>query len=186
MTVRTIPALAALLHLSVFSNCFAFAEEGSKGLTASKAWARATPGGATIGAAYLEIAASDATGDKLTAVSSPVAGRAEVHTHAEVDGVMKMRRLEAIDIPAGMAHVLAPGGDHIMLFDLKRPLMQGESFPLTLSFEKAGEIKLEAKVLWFSAKGPDEPGPKAKAGAAAPGSEPGSESGLGSESGSGH
>ena len=176
MRMHKILATAALLLIVMITP--GGAGEAAKGLTASKAWARATPGGAINGAAYLEIAASDASGDKLLSVSTPAAGRAEIHTHQHVDGVMKMRRLESIDIPAGMAHVLAPGGDHIMLFDLKKPLMQGENLPLTLKFEKAGEISLEAKVLWLGADGPDSAGPKAKATTAAPGSE----TDMGSES----
>jgi copper(I)-binding protein len=97
---------------------------------------RATPGHAENGVAYLTIVSP--TADRLTAVSSPVAKKAELHTMSMGGGVMKMRPLTAIDIPAGQAVTLNPGGMHIMLLGLTQPLHQGQSFPLTLSFDHAG------------------------------------------------
>lgn len=144
-------------------------------------WARATPGGTTVGAAYAEIGAKSA--DKLVGVASAVAEKAELHTHIDDAGVMKMRRLEGLDLPAGETHTLAPGGDHIMLFGLKEPLKTGAKVPLTLTFEKAGKVDVEAEVVAIGAAPPG-------AANASPGADKGSASGEhkmdhGSGSGSG-
>ncbi len=108
------------------------------------AWARATPGKAENGAAYLTIIS--AVADQLTEVSTPVAKQAEVHTMTMEGGVMKMRPLADVDLPANQPVTLKPGGTHIMLMGLTRPLKPGESFPLTLSFEKAGQREVTVAV----------------------------------------
>jgi copper(I)-binding protein len=113
---------------------------------------RATPGGSTITAAFMEIKAEAA--DKLISAVSSVAGRVEVHTHIMDGNVMKMRRVDALDIKAGEARILKPMSDHIMLFDLKAPLKEGELVKLTLTFEKAGPIEVEATVEPVGANGP--------------------------------
>ena len=100
-------------------------------------WARATPRQAQNDAAYLTIVSP--TTDRLTAASSPVAKKAEPHTMSMEGGVMRMRPLTAIDIPAGQTVTLSPGGTHIMLLGLTQPLREGQSFPLTLSFDHAGQ-----------------------------------------------
>jgi periplasmic copper chaperone A len=146
-------ALAALMAVAIVPTTLAHEYE-SGSVKVAHPWARATPGGATVGAAFMEIKAAEGKADKLVAASSPLAGRVEVHTHIEEDGVMKMRRLDALDIAAGKAVVLKPSGDHLMLFDLKEPLKEGELIPITLQFEKAGEIKLDVSVEPAGAKGP--------------------------------
>jgi copper(I)-binding protein len=85
-------------------------------------WARATPGQAQNGAAYLTIVSP--TTDRLTAASSPVAKKVELHTMSMEGGVMRMRPLAAMDIPAGQTVTLSPGGTHIMLLGLTRPLRE--------------------------------------------------------------
>jgi hypothetical protein len=170
--------------LGVAAFCPAFALRGD-GVTVEKAWSRPTPGGATVGAVYLEIFGDEKNADRLIGVSSPVAGRAEFHTHKEIDGVMKMRKLDSIEIAPGTSHLFQPGGDHIMLFDLKEPLKQGTAVELTLTFEKAGEVKVTAKVLWKDAKGPDAaPHNAGSDDGSGSGSGSGSDSGSGSGSGS--
>jgi copper(I)-binding protein len=118
------------------------------------AWARATPGKAETGAAYLTIQA--ATPDRLIAVSTPVADKAEPHEMTMQGGVMRMRSLATIDLPAGQAVVLKPGATHIMLVGLKQPLRVGESFPLTLQFEKAGKREVNVVVEKAGAMGPGQ------------------------------
>ncbi len=118
------------------------------------AWARATPSGASVGAAYAEIHAPAGAGDKLLRVTTPAAGRAEIHTHINEDGVMKMRRLEALDVEPGTVVKLEPGGKHLMLFELKAPLTEGETLPLTLTFEKAGDVEVSATIAPIGAKKP--------------------------------
>jgi periplasmic copper chaperone A len=120
-------------------------EVAGKAVSISQPWARATPGGATIGAAYVDISGlAGGNGDKLLGASSPAAGRVEVHTHLMEDGVMKMRKVDSVTILPGKTLNLAPGGEHLMLFDLKTPLKQGNSIPLTLKFEVSGDISLSA------------------------------------------
>ena len=107
-------------------------------------WARATAAHQANGSAYL-VVENSGEADRILGAASPVAGRVELHTHIDDNGVMRMRRVEAIDLPAGET-ALAPGGLHIMLFELGAPLVEGESFPLTLTLEKAGEVEVEVKV----------------------------------------
>ena len=129
-------------------------EYTSKGVTVAHPWARATPGGAKVGGAYLEIKAAAGTSDRLIAAKSPVAGSAELHNHIMEKGIARMRRVEAIVVPAGKSVVLEPGGYHLMLTDLKAPLREGDLLKLTLVFEKAGEIEVEATVEPLGAMGP--------------------------------
>ena len=105
-------------------------------LEVSNAWARATPAKAENGAAYVTIVSP--TPDRLLSASSPVAKKAELHTMEMAGMVMKMRPLAGLDIPAGQPVALKPGGEHIMLVGLQQPLREGQSFTLTLNFEKAG------------------------------------------------
>ncbi|MEZ5863317.1 MAG: copper chaperone PCu(A)C [Geminicoccaceae bacterium] len=107
-------------------------------------WARATAAHQANGSAYFVIE-NGGEADRILGATSPVAGRVELHTHINDNGVMRMRQVKAIDLPAGET-ALAPGGLHIMLFDLGAPLVEGETFPLTLTLEKAGEVEVEVKV----------------------------------------
>jgi periplasmic copper chaperone A len=128
-----------VVQIRLFLTCLLIANSalGQTGqLEIKTPWARATPGHAENGAAYFTIVSP--TADRLTAVSSPVAKKAELHTMSMEGGVMRMRPLAAIDIPAGQTVTLSPGGMHIMLLGLTQPLHQGQSFPLTLSFGQAG------------------------------------------------
>jgi periplasmic copper chaperone A len=117
------------------------------------AWARATPGKAENGAAYLTIVSPVA--DRLTEVSTPVAKKAEVHTMTMEGGVMKMRPLGEVELPANQPVTLKPGGIHIMLTGLTRHLKPGETFPLTLSFDKAGTREVAVAVAKAGASGPE-------------------------------
>jgi len=105
-------------------------------LEVSNAWARATPAKAENGAAYVTIVSP--TPDRLLSASSPVAKKTELHTMEMAGMVMKMRPLAGLDIPAGQPVALKPGSEHIMLIGLQKPLREGQSFDLTLNFEKAG------------------------------------------------
>jgi copper(I)-binding protein len=115
------------------------------------AWARATPGKAVNGAAYLTLVAPAA--DRLVAISTPVAGKAELHTMTMEGSVMRMRPLAALDLPAGQAVTLKPGAVHIMLQGLHEPLRAGQSFPLTLTFEKAGTQQVAVAIETIGATG---------------------------------
>ena len=117
------------------------------------AWARATPGKAENGAAYLTIVTPAA--DKLVAISTPAAKKTGLHTMTMDGGVMKMRPLDGLDVPANQPVTLKPGGIHIMLQGLNEPLQAGKSFPLTLTFEKAGERQVEVAIEKTGAMGPE-------------------------------
>ncbi|MGA2565121.1 MAG: copper chaperone PCu(A)C [Steroidobacteraceae bacterium] len=114
-------------------------------LTVLKAWSRATAPGASVGVAYFEIVNSGAA-DTLTAIQSPVAERVEMHSMRIDAGVMQMRPVASVQVPAGARVSFRPGGLHAMLMELKEPLKEGQRFPLTLVFEHAGPIRIEALV----------------------------------------
>jgi len=145
-----------------------------EGVVITDPWVRATPGGSTLGAAYMTISASE--GDRLVRAEVPtsIATTTEVHETVTSDstdtdgamgasevegsedtegdgmgggmGQMTMREVSGVDIPADGDVVLEPGGFHIMLIDLVAPLAAGEVVPITLTFEKAGVIEVQATV----------------------------------------
>jgi copper(I)-binding protein len=121
-------------------------------LEVSDAWARATPAKAENGIAFLTIRSS--TPDRLVSVSSPVAKKAELNTMEMSGMVMKMRPIASLDIPAGQPVTLKPSGEHIMLMGLNGPLREGQSFPLTLTFERAGAREVSVAVEKPGAAGP--------------------------------
>ena len=118
-----------------------------------EAWARATPGGAQNGAAYVTLVSP--TGDRLTGVSSPVAEKAELHQMTNDGGIMKMREVTAIELPPGTPVSLKPGGLHVILMGLKHPLQPGQSVPMTLQFEKSGTREVDVAVGKVGATGPE-------------------------------
>jgi periplasmic copper chaperone A len=132
------------------------AEEIKAGdLVITQAWSRATPGGAKIGGGYLTIENKGSAPDRLVGASGDVAGKVEVHEMAVNNGVMTMRPLDkGLVIEPGKTVKLAPGGSHLMLFDLKNPLKQGDKVPITLEFEKAGKVKLSLDVQGVGSQGP--------------------------------
>ena len=112
------------------------------------AWARASVQGQKATGAFMRLTASEAT--RLVRAESPVAGVTEVH-EMKMDGdLMKMRAIPGLDLPAGKAVELKPGGYHVMLMDLKAPLAKGSNVPLTLVFKNAqgaeSQLKLEVPV----------------------------------------
>jgi len=109
------------------------------------AHARVMPG-AKVGAAYVRIVNTSKEPDRLVAVSTPIAGMAELHSVTDDNGVMKMRPVEGIDLKPGETVELKPGGLHIMLMDLKSAPKPGDSVSLTLTFQKAGAKSVTAIV----------------------------------------
>ncbi|MFD2236863.1 copper chaperone PCu(A)C [Aureimonas populi] len=108
---------------------------------------RATPPTARVGVGYMVISNDGAEPDRLLGGTSPVAEAVEIHSMTMEGDVMQMRRLEdGLDLPAGEEVALAPGGYHLMLVDLNEPLREGERVPLTLRFEKAGEVTVELAI----------------------------------------
>lgn len=119
-------------------------------------WARATPGGAQTAAVYATLQST--AGDRLTAASTPVAKETQLHTMTMDGGVMKMRQVDGIDLPAGQTVALKPGGYHIMLMSLAHPLTEGQTFPMTLTFANGGTLTVTVSVQKVGAMGPGDSG----------------------------
>lgn len=108
------------------------------------AFARVSRPSAPAGAAFMVIHNTGEEDDRLIAASTPAAKVTELHTHKETDdGVMKMMQVkEGFEVKAGAMHTLARGGDHVMMMGLSGPINEGDEIPVTLTFEKAGDIEL--------------------------------------------
>ena len=114
-------------------------------LTLKQPWTRATAG--TVGAGFVEIVNGGKTADQLVSASSPASDRMEIHTMTMERGIMRMRPLpDGIVIPPGATASLRPGGNHLMLIGLKAPLAQGQTVPVTLTFRRAGPVKVQLTV----------------------------------------
>ncbi|MBR0667481.1 copper chaperone PCu(A)C [Roseomonas hellenica] len=122
-------------------------------LVIERPWSRAAGANAT-GVGFLTIRNTGAAPDRLLSASSPIARRVELHTMSMDGAVMRMRPVEDIAVPAGGTVQLAPGGLHIMLIGLTQPLAQGGRAPLTLRFERAGEVQVELSVEAAGARAP--------------------------------
>ncbi|MFO1119255.1 MAG: copper chaperone PCu(A)C [Rhodospirillales bacterium] len=140
MLLKTLLAPAVLAAV-VLAHPVAAAE-----ITVQEPFARASAGMAEAGAAFMQLSNASAVNDQLVAASTPVAARAELHSHIKEDDIMRMRQVPSIEVPAGGTVALQPGGLHIMLIGLKQPLRQGETFPLTLTFARAGVVTVEVPV----------------------------------------
>lgn len=114
-------------------------------IAVSDAWARATVGDAANAAVFMTIASP--TGDRLVGASAPLAGKTDLMTMQVENDTMKMVYLKDIAIPADKPVVLDPAGLHVWLADLAQPLRTGESFPLTLEFEKAGRREVSVAII---------------------------------------
>lgn len=116
-------------------------------LTIDHVWARATAKMARTGAAYMTITNTGNTADTLLSAQGAVSAKTELHKSSMKDGVMRMRQVKGgIKVPAGKTVMLKPGGFHTMLIGLKNPLHEGDSFPLTLNFAKAGSVTVHTIV----------------------------------------
>ena len=119
-------------------------------------WVRGTVAGQTATGAFMEITSK--SGASLVGAASPVAGVTEVHEMKLDDGVMKMRAVARLDLPAGKPVILGPGGYHVMLMNLKQMIKTGDSVPLTLQFEgkdrKVEMIEVVAEVRDLTSKAP--------------------------------
>ncbi len=111
-----------------------------------KPWSRPLPPVSANGAAYMTLVNKGKAPDKLVAVSTPMAMKAEVHTHTMEGGVMRMRRVDGVELVPGQPAVFKPGGLHVMMMGLKEPLVEGKSYPLTLTFERAGTVEVTVRI----------------------------------------
>lgn len=138
-------AIAALVAAGLFARATHAQEATTDDLVISGGFARATAGMAMAGAAFVTITSRGAA-DRLVGFSSPACNRPELHTHVNDAGVMRMRQVDAIDVPAGGRAELKPGGLHLMMIDLNGPLVEGETVDVTLVFENAGEVTLSLPI----------------------------------------
>ena len=115
-------------------------------LEIEKPWARATPPGAAVGGGYFVIRNKGTAADRLVGVSSPASARVELHEMAMEKDIMRMHEVKGIAVPAKGSVELKPGGFHLMFIELKAPFKPGDMVPVTLRFEKAGEVKSELAV----------------------------------------
>lgn len=142
-------ALVVLLPVAAAAECAA-ASVG--GLTISESWSRATTGTQRPAVFYARIRNTGSLDDRLTGIETPIASMPMLHHTVVRDGVASMSHADGIDIPAGQVVKLAPGGYHGMLAELAAPLSEGESFPVTLHFERAGAVPVEVSVLSIRAQ----------------------------------
>ncbi|MPQ57541.1 copper chaperone PCu(A)C [Duganella sp. FT27W] len=113
-------------------------------VTVDQPWVRGTVAAQKVTGAFMTLTATKAS--RLVAVSSPVAGTVEVHEMKMVDDVMRMRQIPALELPAGKPVALTPGGYHLMLFQLKQQLKDGDKVPLVLEVEDAAKVRSTIKV----------------------------------------
>ena len=117
-------------------------------VTIKEPWVRGTVQGQRATGAFMQLTAKESA--SLVAVESPVAGSVEIHEMKMENDVMKMRPIAKLDLPAGRAVEMKPGGYHVMLMDLKQPLKKGEAVPIRLRFEdrdkKVRTIEIKAEV----------------------------------------
>ncbi len=117
------------------------------------AWSRATPGQAPNGVVFMKILNHGSHADRLVSASSSVAEAVEIHTHVNDDGIMRMRRIPGLELPPGQAVELKPGGYHLMLIGLHKPLKKDQSFTVKLDFGMADSQVVTVKVMGIGAMG---------------------------------
>lgn len=135
--------MKTLISFIVGSTLLAAAPAWSQ-VTVDQPWVRATVAAQKVTGAFMTLTA--AKDSRLVGVSTPAAGVVEVHEMKMVDDLMRMRQVTALDLPAGKPVALVPGGYHLMLFQLKQPLKDGDKVPLTLEIEDASKVRSTIKV----------------------------------------
>jgi len=144
-------ALGALI-LTLPATAFAHHDVTAGDIAIGHPWTRAAGANAN-GAGFMTLKNNGAAGDRLISAASPAARGVELHTHIREGDVMRMRPVADIPIPPGQTVHLRPGGLHIMLIGLTEPLRQGAAMPLTLRFERAGEVQVTLGVESAGARG---------------------------------
>ena len=144
----------SLLALLLFTS-LVFAHSSEKGeIQVRHPWSRATPPGAKVGVGYMEIRNNGRQPDRLLSASTPLAKKVEMHVTERDGEVLKMRQVKSFEIPARERYELRPGGAHLMLVDITRPLQKGERIALTLRFERAGELEVQLEVQELGSRQP--------------------------------
>jgi len=128
------------------ANAVALPDSRVGNLQVTQAWSRPTPPAAAVGVVYLSITNSGTQADRLLDVSSSIAGKVEIHESRNVKGAVQMRAVAYVECPPGTTDKIEPGGLHLMLIGLMRPLVAGTAFTLTLQFRDAGALTLRVPV----------------------------------------
>ena len=149
---RTLLAAACLLATPLLLAVPVGAQQAGE-IVVTRAWTRAAGQNGT-GAGFLSIANRGTAADRLVGASSPIARVVEIHTHLREGDILRMRPVAAVDLPPGGTVTLQPGGFHLMLIGLKEPLIQGQTVPVTLRFERAGELQVVLAIAPAGARGP--------------------------------
>ncbi len=144
MLNRKLSAIMSVVLLALSSGVFA--ESVADQVEVKDPYVRAVPPGQPNSASFMALHNSDAAGHALVAAESPVSKVVELHTHTMVDGMMRMRPVEKVELPAGEEVALQPGGLHVMLIGLQQKLMPGEDIPITLVFEDGSKKEITAPV----------------------------------------
>jgi copper(I)-binding protein len=141
--------LSALCFAMALLTVPAAAETDAQGVSVTGPYAFATMPGSQTGAIFMTINNGGAQADRLVGVKSKIAGTTELHQNVvdPDDGTMMMRKVAAIDIPAGENVELSPDGYHVMLIDLKEPLVLDKTIPVVMTFENAGTLEASAHIL---------------------------------------
>ncbi|HIE54237.1 MAG TPA: copper chaperone PCu(A)C [Chromatiaceae bacterium] len=137
------------LFLALFLVAPTWAGSAADDIEVIDPWAREIPPNMTTSAGFLAMKNSGSREHKLVGAESPVTGMVELHTHINDQGVMRMRPVENMPIPAGGTTELKPGGLHLMLMRLKKPIKAGDKLPITLIFEDGSRKEIEAEVRRF-------------------------------------
>ena len=135
-----------LMAVALFSTTLSAQEITLGNVAIADPWSRAMPPNAPNGAAYFRVRNRSGEPDRIVSVRTDIAETVELHTHDMEGGMMQMRQVESIEVPAAGEVLLKPHGLHVMLFGLNQPLVDGESFNLTVVFEKAGELDLTVDI----------------------------------------
>ena len=136
----------ALVLAAALGGAAAAGEHVPGALSIDSPWSLALPPITPNGAVYFRIENRGPAADRLVSAHSPVAARAEIHAHEMDGGMMTMRQVHSVEVPAQGEVAFEPGGLHVMLLGLKKPLVAGERYPLVLEFEKAGTIEVAVEI----------------------------------------
>lgn len=140
--------IAALCITTTWANIASAASNAAtaEAVTVTGAYIRLAPPGAPAAGAFMVIRNTGSKATALVKADTTISKLTELHTHLHEDGVMKMRPVKSIPIPAGGEAILKPGGLHIMMIDLKSPLKEGDSVPITFTFDDGSSKQVEVLV----------------------------------------
>ncbi len=145
-SLTPITGLILALMVSACGRASGLTRSPTATLTIKDAWVRYSPAASPMGAAYFVISNTGNADDQLLAVTTEAAQTAEMHRSDDMEGLMSMSPVGSVTIPAGGQTEFKPGGYHVMLMNLTRPLNPGDTVKLTFTFQQAGQISIACEV----------------------------------------